>query len=155
MSGSLSCQLAPEVSAQLKHLVGVVPDSQLREFLTNALQVTYKHNSFKQLNLKKFLTILNIYIIGCLSDFSLILIVTERKNKTKKIKINFFSFQMWMTSATRDIESKNAFETILKNVATFLKDASLNDATKEIVCSALEGIVNLHTHVKIKYKYIH
>jgi hypothetical protein len=62
---------------------------------------------------------------------------------------------MWMTSATRDIESKNAFETILKNVATFLKDASLNDATKEIVCSALEGIVNLHTHVKIKYKYIH
>ena len=51
------------------------------------------------------------------------------------------NFQIWMNSATRDIESRDTFEMILKHISDFLKDSSFQDAAKEIVCSVLEGMV--------------
>ena len=45
-----------------------------------------------------------------------------------------------MNSATRDIESRDTFEMILKHISDFLKDSSFQDAAKEIVCSVLEGM---------------
>jgi hypothetical protein len=47
-----------------------------------------------------------------------------------------------MSSATRDIESRDTFEMILKHISDFLKDSSFQDAAKEIVCSVLEGKSN-------------
>jgi hypothetical protein len=44
-----------------------------------------------------------------------------------------------MNSATRDIESRDTFEVILKHISDFLKDSAFQDAAKEIVCSVLEG----------------
>lgn len=49
------------------------------------------------------------------------------------------TLQMWMNSASRDTESKNVFETILKNLEHFLKDKNVAEAEKEMACSVLEG----------------
>ncbi len=46
---------------------------------------------------------------------------------------------MWMSSASRDLESRTIFETILKKVEDFLKSKSVSDADKEMVAAALEG----------------
>ena len=59
------------------------------------------------------------------------------------------NFQMWMSSASRDLESRSVFETILTNIANFLKSKAVAEADKEMVSTILEG---WHLFVAIRKK---
>jgi hypothetical protein len=60
------------------------------------------------------------------------------ENSFKKSPLTF-SVQMWLSSASRDVESKNVLAAIFADLATFLRDGSIDDKDKQGAAAALEG----------------